>query len=185
MGAQAEALASHREAASTESKPKRRKKKQSSKPSTPKRRQSDQEETALRNEMLGIAISAVCLALMLALISYSPTDVGESGTAAQTGTTYNLIGPVGASIANILLSIFGLASFLIPITLSLPGICLLTGKPMKIRTADAIGYPIMVICCAIVSHLWLSARAVLGHVPGGFIGGHAAEIYPPPFLTPR
>ena len=126
--------------------------------------------------MVGIGITAVSLALMLALFSFYPEDVAENGLASTTGQTHNLIGPVGASLADILLSIMGLAAFLVPITMALPGICFMSGQEMRIRVSDAVGYPILVLCCAMAAHLWLSGKVVLGHDPGGFLGQHGAEI---------
>ncbi len=175
MAAQAEAI-SDPDNNSRAKEPRKPKKRRKTKKDTPKRRESDRQVSALRNEMLGIAITAASLALMLALISFYPEDVADNSIASATGKTHNLIGPVGASLADILLSIMGLAAFLVPITMALPGICFMSGQEMRIRTADAIGYPILVICCAMAAHLWLSDKVVLGHDAGGFIGEHGAEI---------
>jgi hypothetical protein len=167
MGAQAEAV------------PAPRKKRSDSKKkivAKPRRRASDHEVDALRDEVLGIAISVTSLAILLSLISFFPEDVARAGEAAATGRTHNLIGPVGASVANIILMVFGLAGFLLPITLVLPGLCLLTGKALRIRPVDAVGYPILILCCAMAAHLWLAGKPVLGHGPGGWIGEHGAEI---------
>ncbi len=169
MGAQAEAVT----APQKKQRSSRKKKKVEAKP---RRRASDREVDALRNEVLGIAIAVACLAIFLALVSFVPADVAESGEAAATGRTHNLIGPVGASIANIVLAIFGLAAFLLPISLFIPGLCFLTGKELRIRLVDAVSYPILILCCAMAAHLWLDGRAVLGHGPGGWVGEHGAEI---------
>jgi DNA segregation ATPase FtsK/SpoIIIE, S-DNA-T family len=175
MAAQAEAISGSETKRPTKE-PKTPRKRRKTKKETPQRRESDREVSALRNEMLGIAITAASLALMLALISFYPEDVAENGLASSTGKTHNLIGPVGASLADILLSIMGLAAFLVPITLAIPGICFMSGQEMRIRTADAIGYPILLVCCAMAAHLWLDDKIVLGHDAGGFIGQHGAEI---------
>ncbi|MEE2757378.1 MAG: DNA translocase FtsK 4TM domain-containing protein [Myxococcota bacterium] len=167
MGAKAEAAATPRKSrVATKKKA----------PAKQKRRAADHEVEALKNEMLGIAIAVACLAVFLALISFYPEDVTKTGSAATTGRTHNLIGPVGASIANIILAIFGLAGFLLPITFVLPGLCFLTGRKLRIRLTDALAYPALILCCAMAAHLWLETRTVLGHLPGGWIGAHGAEI---------
>ena len=80
MGAQAEAVT----APQKKQRSSRKKKKVEAKP---RRRASDREVDALRNEVLGIAIAVACLAIFLALVSFVPADVAESGEAAATGRT--------------------------------------------------------------------------------------------------
>ncbi|MEE2788704.1 MAG: DNA translocase FtsK 4TM domain-containing protein [Myxococcota bacterium] len=142
----------------------------------PRRRKSDQHVDALRNEVLGIAISAASLAFLLALLSFYPDDVSDRGQAAMTGETRNLIGPVGAYVADIVLTVFGLASFLLPLNLAIPGLCFMVGKRVHVRTIDAIGYPVCALAFAIAAHLWLGQQSILGHPPGGWLGEHGAEI---------
>lgn len=141
-----------------------------------RRRKEDLRADALRNEVFGIAVLAASLCLFLALASFHPEDVLASGPATQLGQTRNLIGPVGASVADIVLGIFGLAGFLLPLTLALPGVYFMTGKRISVRIADAIGYPILVLFCAMAAHLWMAGTLVLGHEAGGLIGTHGAEI---------
>jgi S-DNA-T family DNA segregation ATPase FtsK/SpoIIIE len=147
-----------------------------SKAETPRRRAADREADALRNEVLGIGVLAASLCLMLALASFHVEDVSATGLAAETGQTRNLIGPVGASMADVLLSIFGVAAFLLPVTLALPGICFVTGRPVRLAVSDAIGYPVLVLFCAMAGHLWMDGAAIMGHDAGGVIGAYGAEV---------
>ena len=132
--------------------------------------------SALRDEVVGIGILAASLCLMLALASFNLDDVSATGQAAQTGQARNLIGPVGAFVADILLYIFGAAAFLLPVTLAVPGLCLLTARRIRVRVVDAVGYPVLVFFGAMAAHLWMEGGSVLGHAAGGFIGSHGAEI---------
>lgn len=132
--------------------------------------------SALRDEVVGIGILAASLCLMLALASFNLDDVSAHGQAATTGQARNLIGPVGAFVADILLYIFGAAAFLLPVTLAVPGLCLLTRRRIRLRVVDAVGYPILIFFGAMAAHLWMDGGAVLGHAAGGFIGSHGAEI---------
>ncbi|MCA9558030.1 MAG: DNA translocase FtsK 4TM domain-containing protein, partial [Myxococcales bacterium] len=147
-----------------------------SKAETPRRRAADREADALRNEVLGIGVLAASLCLMLALASFHLEDVSATGLAAETGQTRNLIGPVGASMADVLLSIFGVAAFLLPVTLALPGICFVTGRPVRLAVSDAMGYPVLVLFCAMAGHLWMDGAAIMGHDAGGVIGAYGAEV---------
>ncbi|MCB9523814.1 MAG: DNA translocase FtsK [Myxococcales bacterium] len=143
---------------------------------TPRRRASDRESEALRNEVFGIAVLAVAAALLLALGSFDPDDVSPTGMAATTGRAHNLIGPVGAFVADILLHVFGLAAFLLPLTLAAPGFAFLTGKRIRVAVGDAVGYPILVLFSAMAAYLWMNGEPVLGHDAGGLIGSTGGEI---------
>ena len=142
----------------------------------PRRRADDRQADALKREVVGIATLAVALCMLLALASFDPTDLLPAGAAAETGRTANLIGPVGASVADILLTIFGLAAFLLPLTLGLPGAFFLLGKRVQVKTVDAVGYPILVLCGAMLAHLLMGGVLVFGHVAGGLIGSTGAEV---------
>jgi len=143
----------------------------------PRRRADDRQADALRREVFGIATMAGCLCLALALVSFDPADLTPQGVSADTGATANLIGPVGASIADILFSIFGLAAFLLPVTLGVPGFCFLAGRRVQVRPVDAVGYPVLVLCGAMLAHLWMSGALVFGHAAGGAIGATGAEVF--------
>ena len=151
-------------------------KKSKAETSQPRRRASDRERDALRNEVLGIIILTTSLCLLLSLVSFYPEDMDPSGTAALTGKTKNLIGPVGASLADIMLAFLGLSAFVVPVILATPGFCFVLGKPVEIRTCDAIGHPVLLGFCAMAAHLLLDGQMVIGHAPGGWVGAHGAEI---------
>jgi len=66
----------------------------------------------LKKEMLGIGLIGVFLFLLVALISYNPLDVSLSTV--STGPVKNLCGKVGSYIADALIQLFGMASYLLP-----------------------------------------------------------------------
>ncbi len=166
MGAKAEAVMTQKSKGRKKGKP----------TEAPKRRASDREFQALKSEVLGIVVMAAALCLMLALASFHPEDVSTSGHAAETGRTFNLIGPVGAAIANLVLMLFGTAAFLLPLTLALPGICFITGRRLDVRPTGIVGYLVFFISCCMTAHLWMEGHVILEHQPGGVIGAHGAEI---------
>jgi S-DNA-T family DNA segregation ATPase FtsK/SpoIIIE len=142
----------------------------------PRRRAEDRQSEALKREVFGIATLAVALCMLLALASFDPADLLPNGPAVDTGRTANLIGPVGASVADILLRIFGLAAFLLPLTLGVPGVFFLVGRRVEVKTVDAVGYPVLVLCGAMLAHLLMSGMPVFGHAAGGLIGSTGAEV---------
>ncbi|GAB1265214.1 DNA translocase FtsK [Aurantivibrio infirmus] len=64
-----------------------------------------------------IAFAAVCIYLLLALLSYSPEDPGWSSTGSGDGVA-NIAGPAGAWIADVFFSLFGYLSYLFPFMLA-------------------------------------------------------------------
>ncbi|HNQ62830.1 MAG: hypothetical protein ILNGONEN_00482 [Syntrophorhabdaceae bacterium] len=66
----------------------------------------------LKKEMLGIGLVGVFLFLLVALISYNPLDVSLSTV--STEPVKNLCGKVGSYIADALVQLFGMASYLLP-----------------------------------------------------------------------
>ena len=126
-----------------EAPPKKRKRKVKSAPvEPPRRRVEDRYADAIRREVLGIVILASSLCVMLSLASFEPSDVSSAGEAARSGRAANLIGPVGAHVADVLLEVVGLAAFLLPVTLALPGLFFMVGRRISLRLGDAIGYPV-------------------------------------------
>jgi S-DNA-T family DNA segregation ATPase FtsK/SpoIIIE len=67
-------------------------------------------------EMIGLALACAGLALLIALGSYNPHD--PSLNTASAGATHNLVGPLGAIVADLLLQSFGCVA-------ALPGLTLL------------------------------------------------------------
>ncbi len=142
----------------------------------PRRRAEDRKREALHSELLGVAILVLSLCLMLALISFHPEDLNPQGSARLTGRAQNLIGPVGASLADIILSFLGIVGFILPLSLSIPGVFFLTGRSMRLELVDLIGYPLTLLLSAIAAQLWFPNSLLLGHEPGGWLGAHGAAI---------
>ena len=68
-----------------------------------------------------IGVSAVCLYLMLALLTYSTRDPGWSATGSG-GKIGNLGGPTGAWLADVFFSLVGFAAYLFPLLSSSVGV---------------------------------------------------------------
>src|ERR1700733_3032138 len=65
------------------------------------------------NEVTGFLFLAAGILLLLSMASFHPQDPSWN-TVTGPAHTRNLVGPVGAHIADIFLQAFGLASFLLP-----------------------------------------------------------------------
>ena len=71
-----------------------------------------------------IGVSAVCLYLLLALLTYSPGDPGWSATGSG-GKIGNLGGPTGAWLADVCFSLVGYAAYLFPLLLAYRAVIIL------------------------------------------------------------
>jgi S-DNA-T family DNA segregation ATPase FtsK/SpoIIIE len=66
----------------------------------------------LKKEMFGIGLAGVFLFLFVCLLSYNPLDASLSTVA--SGPVKNLCGKVGSYIADALVQLFGMISYLLP-----------------------------------------------------------------------
>ncbi len=71
-----------------------------------------------------IGVSAVCMYLLLALMTYSPRDPGWSATGSG-GKIVNLGGPTGAWLADVFFSLVGYAAYLFPLLLAYRAVIIL------------------------------------------------------------
>ncbi|GAB5449783.1 MAG: DNA translocase FtsK [Halioglobus sp.] len=71
-----------------------------------------------------IGVSAVCVYLLMALVTYSPTDPGWSATGTGAGIE-NLGGPTGAWLADVFFSLVGYAAYLFPVMLAYRAVIIL------------------------------------------------------------
>jgi S-DNA-T family DNA segregation ATPase FtsK/SpoIIIE len=78
---------------------------------------NDSRSKQLLTEGALIGSIALCLIMMVALLSYSPSDPGWSKTATNQ-QVLNAIGPAGALFADILFNLFGAMAYLFPLLLA-------------------------------------------------------------------
>ena len=68
-----------------------------------------------------VLLSVLAVLLFLALVSFSDADGGFARTGGHEAT-HNLMGPLGAQVADVLLLLVGLPAFLLPLMLALTGV---------------------------------------------------------------
>ena len=116
---------------------------------------------------------ALALVLMLALASFDPRDAGFSHTG-EPGRVANLIGPVGARFADVLLLLFGAPAFLFPVLLGVTG-CLLfrppSGEPPSraSRAFRVFGFVLTLVTSSALATLHFVA-ASYPNAAGGILG---------------
>lgn len=82
-------------------------------------------------ETLFLVLLIVAFCAFLALISFDIRDSGWTSTGDTNATYYNLTGCIGAVFADVMLSLFGFAAYLIPILIAYVGFILFRPRPEK------------------------------------------------------
>ncbi|MGI4852694.1 MAG: DNA translocase FtsK [Janthinobacterium lividum] len=112
------------------------------------------------NEVLGLGLLTCAVLLLLALVSYTPTDPSWNTVGGFAGMTtlrpvHNWAGRAGATVSDALLQVVGIAAFLFPLLMGRLGICWMRSRPQGSPLAKTIGLVLWV----------LAAPAALGLLP--------------------
>jgi S-DNA-T family DNA segregation ATPase FtsK/SpoIIIE len=122
------------------------------------------------NEAVGILLCLLGLAVALSLLSYSPADPSWD-TATGVSRTHNLLGLFGAKWSDLLLQIFGVAAFLLPVHFFALGWKWLRSSAIESPWFRIVGSLALWFCistgCGLLPRSFLIAGAI--H-PGGIAG---------------
>jgi len=133
------------------------------------------------NEILGLVLLASAGLLLLALLTYTPTDpsadtVGKyaagardsAGLAARlaAGPAHNWAGLAGAWLADLILQTIGIAAFFLPIVLGRLGLCWMRQRPAGSAMARLLGLGLWIVF----------APAAIGLLPRTLFWRHALPI---------
>ncbi len=112
------------------------------------------------NEIVGLGVVTLAVLLLLALVSYTPTDPSLNTVGGYAGTAvlrpvHNWIGKTGAYSSDLLLQVLGVAVLLFPLLLARLGVSWMRSRGLASPTAKSIGLL-----------LWLvAAPTLLGLLP--------------------
>jgi DNA segregation ATPase FtsK/SpoIIIE, S-DNA-T family len=122
-----------------------------------------------------IGVSAVCLYLLLALLTYSPQDPGWSASGGG-GSIANLGGPTGAWLADVFFSLVGYAAYLFPILLAYRAVIILIERKEQ-KGFDwltfgirALGLVLVMIAGTALAAMNDTGNSVLPQGAGGILG---------------
>ncbi|MBQ4359106.1 MAG: DNA translocase FtsK 4TM domain-containing protein [Proteobacteria bacterium] len=128
-----------------------------------------------RSKIYAIFIASIFIllgvVLFLMLLSFSAADL-----AADAETAVNIFGIVGAYVANILLMLFGLASFLFAAMSLMMGLRTALGREFEISATELIGLILLLLGSSPILAQALGETKVLDHDPGGVLGKYLAEF---------
>ena len=99
------------------------------------------------NEILGLIVLVGAALLLLALCSYTPADPSLNTVGGYTGghPAHNWTGLIGASVADAILQILGIAAFFLPLLLVRLGICWMRSRPAGSPVAKITGFLLWII----------------------------------------
>ncbi|CAH2030144.1 membrane protein of unknown function [Trichlorobacter ammonificans] len=131
----------------------------------------DARKEKLVKELQGMAIGAVGIFLLMALFTFSSADQSLNSWSTASGVQ-NLGGRLGAQVADLLLMLFGLASYLLPGVLLLIAYNLLRFKEPRLRLYKSVAFGGLLVSLAALFAFNLEVTTLLGQqVPtGGAIG---------------
>jgi S-DNA-T family DNA segregation ATPase FtsK/SpoIIIE len=120
-------------------------------------------------KIVSISMGALALFLLLSLVSYSGTDPGFTH-ASDTSNIHNLMGLIGAYIADGLFLIFGLGAFLIPLMIA--EYAWLTFRNIKIGIIKGISSIVMFFVILSLIGVFSGDAGVFGGpvIAGGIVG---------------
>src|ERR1700734_1321936 len=93
------------------------------------------------NELIGFLLCISALLLFLALASYSPLDPSLNSASVLTGShaARNWIGILGAYLSDLVLQIWGVGSFLLPVFMVMVGARWFRSRPVQAPIAKTLG----------------------------------------------
>jgi S-DNA-T family DNA segregation ATPase FtsK/SpoIIIE len=133
-------------------------------------------------EVYGLLITSFAILLLLSLVSFHPNDVLLEHRL-RSGVVNNLIGPVGAHIADLLFRSVGVGAFFACSTFFYFGGLLLAGRRPGISGGGLVAYLLTLLFSCVLAHILLQGYLPFGHYPGGLTGEWVGEISRTLFAT--
>ncbi len=133
---------------------------------TGKKKLSAKNQTRV-NEIIAVVFFALAILVLLCLISYSPND--PSINTASSQKTQNLIGVVGANVADLLFNAIGFAAYFLPALLVLVAWRFFRPVARKASVGRLVGYILFIVS--------LSSLFVLAGFRGGVVGVFFERIF--------
>lgn len=135
----------------------------------PSRSVTEPEHSRL-GEALGVLLFVGAMALLLSLVSFHPADTSWSVSGPE-GATHNWIGKVGATLADVLLQLFGLVAYLIPALAGFWAIRLFRGVKTTLSPGRVAGLLLLFIAVASLFSLFPEIPFHRDRIrPGGAVG---------------
>ena len=125
----------------------------------------------MRKEIYGIILFFLVIFTLVSLLSFSPADPSIHNARAA-GQIHNLFGILGAHVSGLLIGLFGLGAFWIPILLLLASIHFFGNHPNKAMISTLIGGIVLVVITGALLSLRQNHIILFGNKfsAGGMVG---------------
>ncbi|MDP2643691.1 MAG: DNA translocase FtsK 4TM domain-containing protein [Desulfobacterales bacterium] len=125
----------------------------------------------MRKEIIGILLVFVVVFILISLLSYSPFDPSIHNARAA-GRIHNLFGVFGANLSGLLIGIFGMGAFWIPVIILLISLHILGEHPPRTHWVTAAGGLLLIVATASLMTLSQNSFVLFGHrfSSGGVVG---------------
>ncbi len=125
----------------------------------------------MRKEIIGIFLFFLVILTLASLLSYSPEDPSIHNARAD-GAIFNLFGLVGAHLAGLLVGLFGLGAFWLPVLLLFSSLHFFRSRPGRTLTGVLVGGLLLVVTSGSLMALQQSHYEVFGSrfSAGGLLG---------------
>ncbi|MFY9941998.1 MAG: DNA translocase FtsK 4TM domain-containing protein, partial [Desulfobacterales bacterium] len=125
----------------------------------------------MRKEIIGIFLFFLVILTLTSLLSYSPDDPSIHNARAE-GAIFNLFGLVGAHLAGLLVGLFGLGAFWLPVLLLFSSLHFFGSRPERTLTGLFMGGLLLVVTSGSLMALQQDHYELLGSrfSAGGIIG---------------
>ena len=136
----------------------------------------------MRREIVAICVLFLALFISCCLISYNSADTSFNTASSEAREVANWGGIIGSYLADALFQVFGLSSFLVPLTLLWIAWCLFLPAGLKVRYSVVVGYVFLIISLAVMCSLLWGSRTITvasfayGLDAGGFVGRKVAAL---------
>jgi S-DNA-T family DNA segregation ATPase FtsK/SpoIIIE len=129
--------------------------------------------TERRHEFFGMVFILAAIITALSLVSFSTTDPVFLSPWRKSS---NLVGLVGAYLANGLLSLLGVASFVLVAALLYAAAVAFSRGGVLFKTRKAVGYFLLMVLGTALCHILFREHELLGHAPGGLLGEYLGGL---------
>ena len=107
-----------------------------------------QKQSNRTREIQGVAFLAVAIFLLLGMFSYSPQDPSFTRFVPEESTTHNLTGKFGAYLADSLIRLLGIPSFLLPLALLGCAFQYFMRQVFALTVQRFLGFSFLMLACA-------------------------------------
>ncbi len=137
----------------------------------------EQKKEKLTKELQGMALATVALYFLISITTFNSHDVSWNSYSSE-GAINNLGGKLGAQIADLLFSLFGLASYLIPLALLYMAYTLFRFKEIRLRSYKLLASFGLLISLSTLFAFFRTTTNFLGQqvATGGMIGKVIGEV---------